>query len=245
MRILLIGCEMLTRELCDAVAHAPHQVDLRTLSSDLHDRAGATLRDRLQREIDAADACAYETIALGYALCGNGLSGLTARSLPLVVPRAHDCITLLMGSRSTFNRAFHDNPGVYYRSIGWIERGRKSTPRVRDDRGESITRESLVERYGEADGSYLYQELTSYRSHYSQLTYIRTELDLDSLQEGEARAEAAEHGWRFEVQAGDLNLFRRLVADPWDAEAFLVVPPGHRIVPSYDDMIIRAEAAAP
>ena len=42
---------------------------------------------------------------------------------PLVLPRAHDCITLLMGSRTEFERYFQDHPGVYYRSTGWVERG--------------------------------------------------------------------------------------------------------------------------
>ena len=36
-------------------------------------------------------------ILLGYGLCGNGLDGLSARHTRLVLPRAHDCIGLLMG----------------------------------------------------------------------------------------------------------------------------------------------------
>ena len=39
MRILLIGCEVIIRELCDAVARSPHVVDARFLSKSLHDRA--------------------------------------------------------------------------------------------------------------------------------------------------------------------------------------------------------------
>ena len=39
MRILLIGCEVIIRELCDAVARSPHVVDARFLSKGLHDRA--------------------------------------------------------------------------------------------------------------------------------------------------------------------------------------------------------------
>ncbi len=39
MRILLIGCEVIIRELCDAVTRSPHVVDARFLSKGLHDRA--------------------------------------------------------------------------------------------------------------------------------------------------------------------------------------------------------------
>ena len=40
MRILLIGCEVIIRELCDAVTRSPHVVDARFLSKGLHDRGG-------------------------------------------------------------------------------------------------------------------------------------------------------------------------------------------------------------
>jgi len=106
VRILLIGCEVIIRELCDAVARSPHVVDARFLSKGLHDRGARVMRAGLQAAIDEAEADArkYDAIALGYGLCGNGLAGLEARSVPLVLPRAHDCITLLMGSRIEFER---------------------------------------------------------------------------------------------------------------------------------------------
>jgi len=76
-------------------------VDARFLSKGLHDRGARVMRAGLQAAIDEAEADAekYDALALGYGLCGNGLAGLEARSVPLVLPRAHDCITLLMGSR--------------------------------------------------------------------------------------------------------------------------------------------------
>ena len=44
MRILLIGCEVIIRELCDAVARSPHVVDARFLSKGLHDRGARVMR---------------------------------------------------------------------------------------------------------------------------------------------------------------------------------------------------------
>ena len=122
--ILLIGCEVIIRELCDAVAHSPHLVDTGFLPKGLHDlgggpcgaAAGGGRRGR-------AEAEQYDAIVLGYGLCGNGLAGLRPRSIPLVMPRAHDCIALLMGSRSRLRTYFARTPGVYFRSSGWIERG--------------------------------------------------------------------------------------------------------------------------
>ena len=147
MRILLIGCEVIIRELCDAVARSPHVVDARFLSKGLHDRGARVMRAGLQAAIDEAEADAqkYDAIALGYGLCGNGLAGLEARSVPLVLPRAHDCITLLMGSRIEFERYFQDHPGVYYRSTGWVERGADLEPLARTQTGMGYTLDALIE----------------------------------------------------------------------------------------------------
>ena len=41
----------------------------------------------------------------------------------LVVPRAHDCITLFLGSKERYLDYFQTHPGVYFKTSGWIERG--------------------------------------------------------------------------------------------------------------------------
>ena len=104
MRFELISCEVLFREMCHAVARSPHQVNVRFLSKGLHDQGGAGMRRALQQKIDESPDC--DAILLGYALCGNGLHGLEARRTPLVMPRAHDCIALLMGSRAAYTEYF-------------------------------------------------------------------------------------------------------------------------------------------
>jgi hypothetical protein len=246
MRILLIGCEVIIRELSDAITRSPHVVDARFLSKGLHDRGARTMREALQSAIDEAESHAekYDAIALGYGLCGNGLAGLEARSIPLVLPRAHDCITLLMGSRSRFERYFQDHPGVYYRSTGWIERGADLEPLARTQTGVGYTLDALIERYGEENGRFLYEELTRYRQTYRQLTFIETGIEPDGRGEEEARAEAIEKGWTFEKVRGDLGLFRRLLAGGWDESDYLVVPPGHRIAARPDQGIVAAESVS-
>lgn len=241
MRLLLVGCEVVLRELCDAVVRSPHHVDLEFLPKGLHDLGAKAMRDDIQARIDAADAGPAETIVLGYGLCGTGLAGVAARTKPLVLPRAHDCITLLMGSRQRFATYFADHPGMYYRSVGWVERGQGLVPMARDRTGLTYTREALIERYGEDNGEFLYEELTRYQRTYSGLTYIATDIDPDQSFETSARAEAAENGWRFERLDGDLSLFRRLLAGDWDDEDFLLVPPGGTIAFAGDDGVVKVE----
>jgi len=243
MRILLIGCGGVIRELCEAITRSPHVVDARFLSKGLHDLGARAMRQGLQTAIDEVEAGGhtYDAIALGYGLCGNGLAGVEARSIPLVLPRAHDCITLLMGSRTRFESYFQDHPGVYYRSAGWVERGADLEPLARNQTGMGFTLDALIERYGEDNGRFLYEELTHYHQTYQQLTFIETGIEPDDRFEAEARSEAAEKGWRFEKVRGDLGMVRGLLSGDWDDANYLVVPPGHRIAARPDQGIIAVE----
>jgi hypothetical protein len=241
MRLKLISCEVLYREMCEAIARSPHQVDVEFLPKGLHDLGGTAMNKRLQELVDQTDPATYESILMGYALCGNGLRGLTARKIPVIAPRAHDCIALLMGSRQRYQEYFDANPGVFFRSTGWLERGKGLIPISRQQTGIDVSLQDLIDKYGEENGRYLYEELNNYQSHYRQMTYIHTELDPNGSFEQEAREEAVKRGWTFSKIEGDLNLFRRLVWGPWDNANFITVPPGHRITVRYDDDILDIE----
>jgi hypothetical protein len=234
MRLKLIACEVLYRELCVAVARSVNQVDLEFLPKGLHDLGSAAMASRLQQSVDAAEGAGYEAVLLGYARCGNGLAGVRARSVPLVVPRAHDCITLFLGSRERYLDYFNSHPGVYFKTSGWIERGHDLDPQT------SLAFENLVERYGEENARYIREELTR---HYRQFTYIEMGVEPDGRFEEQARAEAVERGWEFEKIPGDMGLFQRLVDGPWQERDFLVAPPGSRIVAGNQDAILDVEPA--
>ncbi len=241
MKLKLIGCEVLLREICDSVARSPHQVDVEFLPKGLHDLGGKRMADELQTRIDAVPAGAYDAILMGYGLCGNGLHGIEARHTLVVLPRAHDCIALLMGSREAYQRYFDEHPGTYYRSTGWLERGKGLQQLTHVTEGMDVSLEDMIAKYGEDNGRYLYEELTRYRSTYQRLTYIATGLEADSRFEEEARWEAADRNWQFEKLAGDLILVRRLLNGDWGGGDFVLAQPGERLSAAYDGSIIRVE----
>lgn len=244
MRLKLISCEVLFREMSDAVARSPHQVDVEFLPKGLHDLGSAEMRRRLQLVVDRTDRSSYDAVLMGYALCGTGLAGLTAHALPIVVPRAHDCIALLIGSRRRYQEYFDANPGVYFRSTGWLERGESLEQIARNRTGIGLSLDDLVAKYGDENGRYLFEELNAYQRTYQRLTYIETGLEANSSFEDRARQEAVRRGWAFEKIAGDLSLFQRLVSGDWAEADFLTVQPGSRIVVRYDEKVIDVEQCA-
>jgi hypothetical protein len=245
MKLNLVSCEVLYRELCHLIARSPHQIDCKFLGKGLHDIGSAGMVERLQAAVDAADLPGYDAILMGYALCNNGVAGLRARTLPLVIPRGHDCMTMFFGSRARYMQYFNDNPGTYFLTSGWIERGEASGDlkqlSIQAKNGMDMSFDDLVAKYGEENARFLYDELCDTTKHYKQITFITMGVEPPGHFENLARDRAQERGWAFDKVQGSMTLLERLIAGSWDAEDFLVVPPGHKVVSTYDERIITAE----
>ena len=245
LRLKLIACEILYREFCAAVARSVHQVDVEFLPQGLHDIGQERMVGRLKEALEKVDESQYDAILLGYGLCSNGLVGLGARAIPLVVPRAHDCITLFLGDRQRYLDYFHSHPGVYFKTSGWIERGDELTQlpgeSIEHLSGMNSTFEELVEKYGEENARFLHEQLGDMTRNYSGLTFIEMGIEPDDRFEQHARRQAQEHGWQFEKLAGDMTLIQDLLDGRWDRDRFLVVPPGCRVAASFDEQIVKTE----
>jgi hypothetical protein len=239
-RYKLIACEILYRELCYCVALSRNIIDVEFLPKGLHDLGEEKMSARLQQAIDAVDRGRYQAILLGYALCNNGIRGLTG-ALPLIVPRAHDCITLLLGSKQRYQEVFHANPGTYFESTGWLERNEAAEGGIAEQLGLRSSYEDYVRQYGEDNAKYLMEVLGDGLHNYSAYAYIGSGIGDFRHYERLTEADAQTRGWSYSRLEGDLGLLRRLVDGPWDDADFLVVPPGKHPAPSHDAGVIRAE----
>ena len=245
MRFKLIACEVMYRELCHAIARSPHTVDVEFLPKGLHDIGTAGMRDRLQAVIDGIPPRSCDAVLLGYGLCNNGTAGLEAHTVRLVLPRAHDCITLFFGSKERYLDYFKDHAGTYFLTTGWIERGEASGElrqiSIQRKSGMDMSYEELVERYGEDNARFLQETLYDMTRHYSTLAYIDMNIGPERQFEEIARERARSRGWQFLPLRGDMTLLERLVVGEWNDEDFLVVDPGHRIVASLESGIVASE----
>ena len=195
----------------------------------------------LQEAIDAVDTTKYDAIILGYGLCNNGIRGLRSE-LPLVIPRAHDCITLLLGSKERYKKYFDKNPGTYFESTGWLERGDASSV----DNEKSIpaqlgikTYDQYVEEYGEENAKYIMETLGSGIENYSKFAFIDTKVCDTERYKKEVKSNATEKGWEYEELSGNTNIFLKMMNGKWDEDTFLIIQPGKTIEPSHKDDVIK------
>jgi hypothetical protein len=245
MRLKLISCEIFYRELCAVVARSPHQVDIEFLPKGLHDIGSSGMLARVQEAVGRVEPSRFEATLLGYGLSNNGIAGLAAPALPIVIPRGHDCITLFFGSRARYLEYFNSRPGTYFKTTGWIERGADAGElrqlSISHQLGMDMTYEELVAKYGEDNAQYLYETLCDTLRNYKQLTFIEMGMEPDDRFEQQTRQEAEQRGWVFEKVQGDMTLLQRLVNGPWDDNDFLVVQPGQKVVTRMNESIIDAE----
>ncbi len=193
----------------------------------------------------------YDAIVLAYGLCGAATAGLRAGSVPLVVPRAHDCITLFLGSRDRYTAEFTGHPGTYWYAQDFVERsedpgGAFAGMGAMSDAAARATHAEFVAKYGEDNAAYLMEALGGWRSHYDRAAYVDmavADARAAAAVEARARDDAERRGWSFEKLAGELLLVRRLLDGDWGPDDFLVLRPGERLAMSYDEAVIRAEPA--
>lgn len=239
-RYLVIACEIMFREVSLCAARSRNVIDVSFMPKGLHDIGEVKMSARLQAEIDKVDASRYAAILLAYGLCNNGIRGLHA-GCPMVAPRAHDCITLLLGSKEKYADYFATNAGTYYYSPGWIERDAGSdggSDNIMTQLGINRSYDEYVAKYGEKNAKYLMEVLGDWTKNYKKLAYIDTGVGDPTALKAHTQAEAEKRGWEYEELQGNLLLLQRLVDGEWDADAFLVIPPEQTLKPTYDDKII-------
>ena len=252
MHLKVLACEIAAREIYFCAAHSRNTLSVELFTQGLHDNSDV-MRERLQAEIGAVEADGYDAVLLGYGLCNNGIAGLRARTLKLVVPRAHDCITFFLGSKERYAEEFEQHPGTYYYTSGWIEyperRGEKPELMKNSGLGDSWHQmkeyRKLVEKYGEDNAKYLVDMMGKWQAEYRRGAFIDFAFSGHLGFDERVREICREKGWDFQMLQGRLELIQSWLDGPWDAERFVVVEPGQQIAADYTGGIIKAVPAEP
>jgi len=238
MRLQLILCKVMQREAYLCAARSKNVVDVVLMPQGLHDTPDK-LREEVQKALNNTldiQGRPYDASLLGYGLCSNGIVGLSAK-IPIVVPRGHDCVTLLLGSKDRYQEYFDSHRGVYWYSAGWIESGKQPGK----ERYETTLKE-YQEKYGDDNAQYLMEMEQGWMKQYNWATYI----DWDFPNSNECKdytKRCAEYlHWNYDELKGSPALMQNFVDGNWDESEFLVVKPGRKIKENVTDKgIIKAE----
>ena len=246
MKIRCLSCEALARMVYISAAHSPQMIDVDIIRLGLHNTPDL-LRNTLQAKIDGLAGHGYDAVVLAYGLCGKSTQGLIARDVPVVIPRAHDCITLFLGSREKYQSEFENKPGTYWYALDYLER--------RDDTGTVLslgasdmaqdlqkTHREYVEKYGQDNADYLMTIMGAWQAHYQRAVYVDMGVGNGKQVEQLAQKDAADRGWTFERMEGDLVLVKKLLFGEWDDD-FQILQPGERLGMTFDEKIVCALAS--
>jgi hypothetical protein len=220
----ILACDVFQDELEHLAAAKPPWSRIQYLEMGLHDHPDR-LRSTVQSVLTELSSDENVThIALAYGRCGNGLLGVRAERCNLVLPQAHDCVSVLLGGRAQHDSVLKDNPGTYFYSPGWVRGKRVPGP----DREQHL-REFYADRYG--DDEEMMEELVEADretfSHHNCAAYVSI---IDRPQAKNYCRQCASHlGWKYRELQGDPSFLQDLVYGRWSSPRFLIVPPGQQI----------------
>ena len=244
MRLKVIACNVFLREISLLAARSETTLDISYIPQGLHNYPDL-LRSEIQKEIDEAEAEpegpealteppeSFSGIVLAFGLCSRALCGVRSRKYPLVLPRSHDCIAVLLGSHRRYEQEFNDNPGTYWFSPGWVEQSTFPC-----GAGKETLRRRYEEQYGEDNAEFLVEHARESLSAYKRAALITwPELDRKAYHE-RAQQVAKEFGWRFESLEGSSELLARVLNGTWEEKDVVIAEPGHTFEVGNDTEVV-------
>lgn len=245
MRLKLLCCKVLCREVSEIIAKSDNYIDVTFIRQGLHN-VPQQLKSTLQSEIDKIDSdsdictCSseefqFDAILLGYGLCSNSVLGLKSKKYTIIMPRAHDCITLFLGSKEAYSDYFKNGDGgIYWYSPGWID-----NVLMPGEQKEKRDYDVYTEKYDEDSAQFLVEsQMESYKK-YKMAGFINTCPPLYEKYSEITKNAAAFYGWEFTDFAGNMSLLQDFLNGKWDNERFLVIKPGQTFEASFDESIIK------
>lgn len=222
MKTAIICCENLKEELSSALKANHACCQIIWVSSDYHMNPNR-LRQKLQSEIDQLTS--IDRILLGYGCCGNAVIGLKATTAEIIIPKADDCIDILL---STGGGKQKRKMKTFFVSKGWLNSAQQMV----------IEYNRLAQRYGELETRSIWRTMLA---QYDYLMFIDTGIEdkkeLNNLLQI-AEGIASKMDLELIVERGSAQLLYELLNEPYTND-FCVIPKGATI--SIEDFIEQIE----
>lgn len=231
MKLKILACNIFWREISLLGAKCPNILDITYLRQEYHDYPNEMRQilneeiSKIEQNIDEhscnTDKADFDAIVIAYGLCGNGVLGIHSDKYPLIIPRAHDCITLFMGSKEAYRDYFDANKGTFFYNSGYLETNIPPSNKLLEAK-----RSAYLQKYDEEDVDFLMEMEMGYIKNYQQATYIEFPgLENEALETITQQC-AHELNWKYDKYRGDDSLMRDMLWGNWPEDKFLIVPPG-------------------
>lgn len=208
MKTLLLACETIGDELENAVSQTGCHYETRWIRSGLHNYPNE-LKSVLQAALDSIDG--YSRVIMAFGMCGNATIGLKAANFELILPKADDCITLLLGS-AAIRGTLNENGGTYFLTRGWLTGE------------ENLWKEyeRTIAKFGVETTESIFDVMLK---NYKRLGIIDTKsFNVDTILPNTmeiAKTFRLEHM----VLHASVDYLCDLLTGPWDHDRFFIVPP--------------------
>ena len=210
-KFLVIACSIMKEELLKFQGKG---ISFIFLEQSLH-RTPQKMAPAIQEEINKAENGDGDFIILSYGLCSNGIVGVKTTRHPLVIPRVHDCISLLLGSSEKYLEEHNKEPGTYYLTRGWIEEGKSPLgifaeycQRYKKEVAEWVIREEL--------------------KNYTRIAMVDSGVGLSEEHRVHARENARFLNLKYEELQGSLDFFTHMFRGGWGQD-FILLQPGQEV----------------
>jgi len=207
MKTVVLSCRTLEDELNAALKKSGRDYPVIWLESGLHN-VPKKLTARLQEELDKIEA---DRVLLAMGFCGNAVAGIHG-SFEMILPRADDCISLLLGSVERRMDIAREH-AAYFFTEGWM----------RGERNIIVEYEHTLKKYGEEMTESIMEMMYS---HYRTLAILNCGVsDTAALMERTREIAALLHLEQKELPA-TLEWLVELFTGPWDEDKYIVLPAG-------------------
>jgi hypothetical protein len=214
-KLRVIACSIMKDELLRLEGEG---VSFVFLEQSLH-RTPQKMPAAVQKEIDKTAESGADYVVLGYGLCSNGILGVRPVRQPLVIPRAHDCISLFLGSPERYREEHGKEPGTYYLTKGWIDEGKSPLGILAE----------YTQRYGKETAEWAIREELK---NYKRIALVDAGNGFSPEHRAHARENARFLNLKYEEIEGSREYFARMLQGGWEKD-FLILHPGEEVKQEY------------
>lgn len=222
MNVKILSCEIFKPyiEVLLKEERLPYTYELTYYEMDQHNQP-KEFHQLLQSKIDESKG--FDMVLLLYGICGNVTSHLKATHCPLLIPKVHDCATVLLGGKSRFIEIFGERLSTPWMALAHDEN--HSDHQYLGDDNEKL----LEERYGKDNAAYLRQ---FFEANASKKLYLSL-----GLEEDEKRIASLDD---IEVVLGNIKYIKDILF--LKSDDLLKLDIGEKMVPLYDHETVMTKS---